>query len=73
MEIIPGVTLDFNFVIGIMIKISMLLIFVLSLVTVRQESLMRKVVNFPVGGGLKMIVWGFCLLVFVLTVIVVLV
>jgi len=72
MEIIPGITLNLSLIVSIMVKIAMLLIFVLSLVMVRQESLMNRVVNFPVGGSLKILVWGFCVSAFLLTVIVVL-
>lgn len=73
MEIIPGITINLSFVIGIMVKIAMLLLLALSLVMVRQESLMDKVVNFSIGGSLKALVWLFCGLSLLFTVIVIVV
>jgi hypothetical protein len=72
MEIIPGVVISFSMVVGLMVKISMVLILVLSLIMIRQESLMDRVVNLPVGKSLKYIVWAFFGLTLLTTVIVVL-
>lgn len=72
MEIVPGVVISFSMVVSLMVKISMGLILVLSLIMIRQESLMDRVVNLPVGRSLKMVVWGFFGLVLLATVIVVL-
>jgi len=72
MDILPGITLDLSFIVGIMVKISMFLLLALSLVMVRQESLMHKVVNFSIGGSLKILVWAYSGLCLLLTVIVIL-
>jgi hypothetical protein len=72
MEIIPGLIIDLNTIVSVMIKIAMVLILILSLVMVRQTDLMDKVVDFPVGGGFRFLAWGFCAVSFLLTVIVVL-
>lgn len=71
MEIIPGVTISLNLIIGIMVKVAMLLLLILSLIMVRQESLMDRVVNFSIGGSLKILVWLFCGLSLLFTVIVI--
>lgn len=71
MEIIPGITIDLSFIVSIMVKIAMVLLLALSLVMVRQESLMNKVVNFSIGGSLRLVVWLFCGLCLSLTVIVI--
>jgi hypothetical protein len=71
MEIIPGITIDLSFIVSIMVKIAMVLLLALSLVMVRQESLMNKVVNFSIGGSLRLVVWLFCGLCLALTVIVI--
>lgn len=73
MELLPGVNLSIglNLVVGILVKILMIIIFLLSLVMLRQESLMDKVVNIPLGRNFKMVVWTFSLLTFMLTAIVV--
>lgn len=71
MEILPGITIDINFIIGLMIKVAMVLLLVLSLVMVRQESLMEKVIDFSIGGSLKFLTWTFCGLCLMLTVIVI--
>jgi len=62
-----------NNVMGIMIKILMVLITLLSLVMIKQVSLMGKVVNVPVGGNFKLVSWFFFWACLVLTGIVVLV
>jgi hypothetical protein len=72
MEIIPGLTISVSLIVGIMVKISMILLFVLSLVMVRQESLMNGVVDLPIGGNLKMFTWGFSAAILLLTAIVIL-
>lgn len=74
MEIFPGVIIDIDLsmVVGLMVKLLMVLLVVLSLVMVRQESLMDKVVNLPMGKSLKTLVWVFFVVTLILTVIVVL-
>lgn len=73
MELIPGVNLNlgFNLIVGIMIKILMVLLLLLSLVMVRQEGLMDRVVNIPLGRNFKMVVWSFFVLTLMLTAIVI--
>lgn len=72
MEILPGVNLNIgiNFVVGIMVKILMVLLLLLSLILIRQDSLMDKVVNIPLGRNFKMIVWTYFVLTLMLTAIV---
>ena len=72
MEIIPGLVINLSLIVGLMVKISMVLILILSFVMVRQETLMNKVVNFPIGGSLKLLTWGYFLLSLFVTVIVLL-
>lgn len=69
MEIIPGVTISISMVVGWMIKISMILLSILGLIMIRQETLMDKVVNLPIGKSLKVFVWGYFLLCLFVTVI----
>ena len=73
MEILPGVNLNIglNFIIGVMVKILMIFLLILSLIMVRQESLMDKVVNIPLGRNFKMVVWSFFVLTLMLTAIVI--
>lgn len=63
----------FDFIVNIMVIISMLLLCLLSLIMVRQAGLMNKVVNYPIGGSLKVLVWGFCFLCVAITAIVIVV
>ena len=69
MELIPGINLSasFNLVVGIMIKILMVLLLLLSMVLLRQDSLMEKVVNIPLGRNFKMILWTYFVLTLLLT------
>jgi hypothetical protein len=62
-----------NIAVGIMVKVGMVFLLILSFITVRQESLMDKVVNIPLGRNFKRIVWSFLVLTVVLTAIVILV
>lgn len=72
MEIIPGVTISLSMIVGFMVKISMVLFLILSLIMVRQESLMDRVVNLPIGKSLKFLTWGYFLFSLFVTVIVLL-
>ncbi len=63
----------FDFIVSTMVTISLLLLCVLSLIMVRQAGLMNKVVNYPIGGSLKVLVWGFCILCIAITGIVIVV
>lgn len=69
MDIIPGVNLSvgLNMVVGIMVKILMFLLLLLSFIMVRQESMMDKAVGIPLGRNFKMIVWTFFVLTLMLT------
>jgi hypothetical protein len=69
MDIIAGINLNagLNLLVGIMVKILMVLLLILSLVMVRQESLMDKAVNIPLGRNFKMIVWTYFVLTLMLT------
>ena len=56
-----------------LVIVSLILLCILSLIMVRQAGLMNKVVNYPIGGSLKALVWGFCILCVVITGIVIIV
>jgi len=73
MEILPGITIDItlSIVVGLMVKILMILLLLLSVIMVRQEVLMNKVVNLPLGKNLRVLVWVFFLMTLILTTIVV--
>lgn len=72
MEIIPGVVISLSMIVSLMVKVSMVLFLILSLIMVRQESLMDKVVNLPIGKSLKLLTWGYFLFSLFVTVIVLL-
>lgn len=72
METILNAQISVSLVVGIMAKILMVLMLLMSLVMLRQTALMDKVVKLPVGGTIKMLVWSFFGLLVLLTVIVVL-
>ncbi|KKT42615.1 MAG: hypothetical protein UW88_C0011G0080 [Candidatus Collierbacteria bacterium GW2011_GWD2_45_10] len=59
-------------IVSFMVKISMVLFLILSLIMVRQESLMDRVVNLPIGKSLKILTWGYFLFSLFVTVIVLL-
>jgi hypothetical protein len=73
METILNSQITVSFVVGVMAKIMMALLLLISLVMLRQTSLMNRVIRFPMGGKIKILVWSFFGLVVLLTVIVVLV
>jgi len=59
-------------IVSFMVKISMVLFLILSLIMVRQESLMDRGVNLPIGKSLKILTWGYFLFSLFVTVIVLL-
>jgi len=73
MELIPGFTLTLDMIVSFLVDVSLVLICILSLIMVRQESLMDKVVSYSLGGSLKALVMGFCALCVLITVIVLIV
>ncbi len=72
MEIIPGVSISLSLIVGFMVKISMVLFLIMSLIMVRQASLMDRVVSLPIGKSLKLLTWGYFLFSLFVTVIVLL-
>jgi len=72
METILNGQITVSLVVGIMAKITMVLLLVMSLVMLRQTALMDKVIKLPVGGSIRTFIWSFFALVLLLTVIVVL-
>ncbi len=72
MEIIPGITISVSMIVGWMVKISMVLILILGMIMIRQESLMDRVLNMPIGKSLKVFVWSYFLVALMVTVIVLL-
>ncbi len=73
MEIFPGVEIDLSLsmIVGLMVKTLMALLLVLSVIMVRQSSLMNRVVSLPMGNTLKVVVWVFFVMTLILTMIVV--
>jgi len=72
-ELIPGIDVGLSEVIGVMVKIMLILITLLSLIIIRQVSLMHKVVSVHVGGNIKNFAFAFFVISLVLTGIVILV
>ncbi len=64
-DLITGISL--SLVVGLMIKACLVILTSLSLVMVRQASLMDRVVTVPVGNWFKMVAWGFFLVSLILT------
>lgn len=72
METILNSQITVSLIVGIMAKITMVLLLLMSLVMLRQTALMDKVIKLSVGGSIRLLVWSFFALVLLLTVIVVL-
>jgi len=73
MELLPGLTFEttLSFITGLMVKVLMVLLLLMSVIMVRQESLMNKVINIPLGHRLGMLTWAFFFLILILTAVVV--
>jgi hypothetical protein len=73
MDILPGITIEMSLslIVGLMVKLLMFLLLIFAGVMVRQENLMDRVVNLPMGHSLRILVWVFLLMTFILTAIVV--
>ncbi|MBU1200554.1 hypothetical protein KJ953_03385 [Patescibacteria group bacterium] len=72
MEFVPGIDIGLSEVVGVMVKALLVLITLLSLIIVRQVSLMHKVVSVHVGGNIKIVAFSFFVISLVLTGIVIL-
>lgn len=72
LEIFPGMFLTLDLVVGLLVKAMMLILLFLSVIMVRQDGLMDRVVNMSLGGKLKLLVWAFFALNLLMTVIVIL-
>jgi len=59
--------INLSLVVGLLVKASLVLLTLLSLVTVRQTSLMDRVVSVSIGNWFKGIAWGFFWTCLVLT------
>lgn len=57
-----------SLVVGIFVKLLLGLLTLLALVTVRQASLMDKVVDVPIGNWFKVVAWGFFFVCLILTI-----
>lgn len=73
MNEIFDINVTFDLIVSIMVEISLVMLALFSLIMVRQAGLMNRVVNYPIGGSLKALVWGFSIICLVITVIVILV
>lgn len=67
MELIPGIDIGLDMVMGVMIKILLALLTLLSLIFVRQVNLMDKVVSLQVGGRIKLAAWAVFLVCLLIT------
>lgn len=56
-----------SLIVGIFVKGLLVLTTLLALVTVRQASLMDKVINVPIGNWFKVVAWGFFFVSLILT------
>ena len=72
MEAILNGQITVSLIVGVMAKITMVLLLLMFLVMLRQTSLMDRVIKLPVGGSIKIFIWSFFTLILLLTVIVVL-
>lgn len=64
-ELVAGISL--SLIIGILVKVSLVILTLLALVTVRQAGLMDRVVSVPIGNWFKGVAWGFFWACLVLT------
>ncbi len=72
MEELIGFQITIDKVVSFLVGLSLVLLCILSLIMVRQAGLMNRVVNYPIGGSLKTLVWGFAFICLLITVIVIL-
>ena len=62
-----------SMIVAIMAKIAMVLLLLLTIILLRQTTLMDRVIKLSVGRSIKMFVLGFLALILLLTVIVIIV
>lgn len=72
MEEVLNTQITLSMIVGIMIKVLMFLLLIMTGVMTRQVKLMDRVIKLPVGANVKTLVWSVFILMIVLTVIVVL-
>jgi hypothetical protein len=73
MEQLIGTKIDVSLIVGILIKILLVIVCLISLLTVKQTSVMDKVVDVPIGGWFKVISWIFFLVVCFVSLLIILV
>lgn len=73
MEQLIGTKIDVSLIVGILIKILLVVVCLISLLTVKQTSVMDKVVDIPIGGWFKGISWIFFLVVCFVSLLIILV
>ena len=73
MELINGIHVDLSLIVGMLIKILLVIVSFVSLLTVKQASVMDKVVNIPIGGWVKGISWIFFAVVVFVSLLIILV
>lgn len=73
MELVNGLHIDLSLVVGVLIKILLVVVCLVSLLTVKQTSVMDKVVDIPIGGWFKGISWVFFLVVVFVSLLIILV
>ena len=73
MEQLIGTKIDVSLIVGILIKILLVVVCLVSLLTVKQASVMDKVVNVPIGGWFRGIAWIFFMVVVFVSLLIILV
>lgn len=73
MELVNGLHIDLSLVVGVLIKILLVVVCLVSLLTVKQTSVMDKVVDIPIGGWFKGVSWIFFLVVVFVSLLIILV
>lgn len=67
MEQLLSAQIGLSIIVGVAVKILMGMLTLLTLIAVRQTSLMDKVVTVPVGNWFKTVAWGFFFVSLILT------
>lgn len=63
-----NIEIGLSLIVGLFVKGLLVLLTLLSLVTVRQASLMDKVLNVPIGNWFKTLAWGYFFVCLILTI-----
>ncbi len=67
MEQLTLAQISLSFIVGLAVKILMVMLTLLTLIAVRQTTLMDRVVTVSVGNWFKTVAWGFFFVSLILT------